>query len=100
MNEQVQPGWQKCLPQGADGQKAHEQKDHDADHRAQDRNVIEQEGHGSPQHGVTDPADRRDGGGCQAHGQVHDRDREQIDRYIPLDLLGDFDRLPLVLERR
>jgi hypothetical protein len=48
MNEQVRPGWQKCRPQRVDRQKACEQEDHDADHRSEDRNIIEQEGNRSP----------------------------------------------------
>jgi hypothetical protein len=35
---------------------------------------------------------------CDAHGQVHDRNRKQVGRYIALDLLGDVDCLSLVLE--
>ena len=64
-----------------------EQKDHDAGHGPQDRNIVEQKGNRSPQHGIAHPAERHYRAGCHAHRQIHDRNRKQVGGYIALDLL-------------
>ena len=68
--------------------------------RPQNWNVVEQEGCGPPQQGVSKPAKIHRGRGRDTHRGIHGRDRHQIGGYVLLDLLRDVDGLSLVAELR
>jgi hypothetical protein len=87
-----------ALRKRVDRQKPREQEDHNADHRSEDGDIVEQESNRSPQYRIAHPAERHDRAGCHPHSQVHESDRKEVRRYVALDLLCDVYRLPLVFE--
>ena len=82
------------------GQQAREQKDQNAQSRAEDRHIVQQKRHCPPEDRVAHSREPHRQARSDTYRRVHNRYRDQLCRDVAFNLLGDFDGLTLALKTR
>src|SRR5579871_5080 len=88
VDREIESGRDDRLPDRVETEQADQEQDDDPAEWSEDRDEVQQEGQGSPQHGVGEAAGVGDEAGGDAHAGVHQAYGPEIGGQAALDFLG------------